>query len=108
MVHCVTFYLVALISVYINPSLCQEESIDDTDKSPISLDSPWMIVIGSLLTIVLCFNIAMMIYVKYCNKNQIVKISFNESRRSGYESVKHIDSEDFSESDANIMHIDGI
>ena len=107
-------YFITLLLILANPLLCQNDKSHVIKHSAsayssviLSLESPWMIAIGTLLTVVLGFNIAMICYVK-CNRNEITRVSFNKNRRSGYASVKHIDSEDFSESDANIINVDGI
>eukprot|EP01084_Bolivina_argentea_P275980 470774_1 len=60
----------------------------------LNLSSPWVLAIGSLLAVVLTFNIIMMCYMN-CNKNA----------RTGYNSVKLVDSEDFDESEANAINV---
>eukprot|EP01084_Bolivina_argentea_P139117 244765_1 len=75
----------------------------------ISLNSSWTIIIGALLSIILLFNIIFMCYMNCCNGNnnqlQRARIAFNKHGRNGYESVKYIDSEQFDDSEANLINV---
>merc|ERR1712083_54636 len=66
------------------------------DKNPsswyLSLSSPYVYFIGSILGIVLFCNVVFIIYVK-CFKGERVTQILNATRRSGYKSVKPTDSE---------------
>eukprot|EP00483_Globobulimina_turgida_P004817 UN04826 len=64
----------------------------------ISLSSTWVWILGGLLAVILAFNIVFMCYMN-CSKRRRGRASFNRRRRSGYSSVKNVDSEDFYDSE---------
>jgi hypothetical protein len=67
----------------------------------ISLSSPWIVVLGGLLAVILAFNIVFMCYVN-CNKRG--RVSF-DGPRSSYSSVKNVDSEDFNDSEVKAINV---
>jgi hypothetical protein len=69
----------------------------------ISLSSPWIVAIGGLLAVILAFNIVFLCYMN-CNKRR-GRGSVNRRRRSGYSSVKGVDSEDFHDSEVNAINV---
>eukprot|EP00488_Nonionellina_sp_1-RS-2012_P001264 TRINITY_DN2024_c0_g1_i1.p2 TRINITY_DN2024_c0_g1~~TRINITY_DN2024_c0_g1_i1.p2 ORF type:complete len:123 (-),score=44.17 TRINITY_DN2024_c0_g1_i1:373-741(-) len=71
----------------------------------IDLSSPWILVLGALLAVVLCANVVFMCYYNCCGQQQRRRYSFNRRRRSGYSSVKGIDSQEFDESEANAINV---
>ena len=58
----------------------------------INLSSPYVIGIGCILAALLSFNILFLCY-QNCSKHRQSRFSFNRARRSGYDSVKIIESE---------------
>ena len=58
----------------------------------INLSSPWIIGIGSILGLILIFNIVFMCYVNCCNDNNVTN-PFSRIKRRGYNKVKIADSE---------------
>eukprot|EP00483_Globobulimina_turgida_P000056 UN00056 len=74
----------------------------------VSLSSPWVIAIGGLLAVILVFNIVFMCYMNCRGRGRgiVGRASLNRRRRSGYTSVKNVDSEDFNDSEVNAINVE--
>merc|ERR1719411_1301663 len=83
------------------PNGYDPNAVNNPSTASISLSSPWIIAIGTLLGLVLILNIIFMCYIN-CNGEK-GRVFFE--RRKGYSSVKRVDSEDFDESEANPINV---
>jgi len=83
------------------PNYYDPNALNYPSTVSLSLSSPWIIAIGTLLGLVLIFNIIFMCYIN-CNGER-GRVLFE--RRKGYSSVKRVDSDAFDESEANPINV---
>merc|ERR1712003_537570 len=83
------------------PTGYDPNAVNNPSTAYMSLSSPWVIAIGTLLGLVLIFNIIFMCYIN-CNREK-GRVLFE--RRKGYSSIKRVDSDDFDESEANPINV---
>ena len=114
--NCV-FYLITLLYVIVNiieGSRAHSDKANkdayyppQTDPDPsyvydtIDLSSPLVMRIGFILALLLTCNIIFMCYINCCSKSHQTQTS----KRVRYSKVKHINSEDFSDSDAQQLNV---
>merc|ERR1712176_1359474 len=82
------------------PSYYDPNAANNASTVYLSLPSPWIIAIGTLLGLVLIFNIIFMCYIN-CDGEK-GRVLFE---RKGYSSVKRVDSDDFDESEVNPINV---
>merc|ERR1712176_271638 len=83
------------------PNYYDPNALNSPSTDYLSLSSPLIIAIGTLLGLILLFNVMFICYTN-CNGEK-GRVLFG--KRKGYSSVKRIDSDDFDESEANPINV---